>query len=137
MVRMKKFIVLLSFLFVAFSYLAAQSNGNGGGNGYWNGNGNNGNGGNTGVWAGSNWPQWVINWLENGGQVPIPMAMRVTWQTRQWGQQTFGLNYGQMVQKYFQGDLTITYLPTTPPTPILTFRVSYGGGILIINIEDI
>lgn len=129
---MKRLLGILAFGLLLVSSVAAQgsggngNNGNGYGNnangGYGNGNGN-ANGQVNSPWG--NWPQWLINWLENGGQTPPLLAADVIWEARSWGQQNFGLSYGQMLQKYAQGSLTLTYISTAPPT--LTFRVLYGG----------
>jgi hypothetical protein len=153
---MRRLLSGLAFSLLIVTSVVAQGNGNGygnggNGNGYGNGsNGNNGNGngsygygnpvngtgngygqGNS-PWANVNWPQWLINWLENGGQIPPLLAMDVIWEARTWGQQQFGLSYGQMLQKYAQGSLTLEYISTAPPS--LTFRVSYGGiNVLIID----
>jgi hypothetical protein len=144
---MKRYLSLMAFFLVSFTFVAAQ--GNGGNNGNGNGNsgyGNNGNGnggygnpinwtgngygqGNS-PWANVNWPQWLINWLENGGQIPPLLAADVIWEARSWGQQNFSLSYGQMLQKYAQGHLTITYISTAPPS--LTFRVTFGGLSVVI-----
>ncbi|MFN8395218.1 MAG: hypothetical protein U0176_11265 [Bacteroidia bacterium] len=97
-----------------------------------NSNGNNGNGN---PWAGY-WPQPVITWLQNGGQVPMPLAVAVIREAREWGQQTFGLNQGQMIGKYLQGALTIEYIPTAPPS--LIFRVGeLWGRDTIVGLEDL
>jgi hypothetical protein len=129
---MKKVISLLAFLFFAFTFIAAQGNGCGNGN---NGNGNSyGNGNSSSAWSGY-WPNWIITWLENGGEVPTPLAVAVIHEARSWGQQNFGLNQGQMVAKYLQGQLTVAYVPTAPPS--LIFRVSYGGGHVIIDLVDL
>ncbi len=154
---MRRLLWGLAFSLFIITSVAAQGNGNGNngncGNGYGNGgngnngngnggNGNNGNGnggyGNNGYgqgnspWANVNWPQWLINWLENGGQIPPLLAADVIFEARAWGQQNFGLSYGQMLQKYAQGSLTLEYISTAPPS--LTFRVRYGGiDVLIID----
>lgn len=117
--HLKRFLFGLAFLLAAMSFVAAQ--GNGGGNGS----------GNSYAWGNQ---QSLINWLENGGSIPRPLAMRVIHEAREWGMANFGLSQGQMVQKYNQGLLTIEYLYTAPPT--LTFKVSFGGGLCIIVIED-
>ena len=137
---MRRLLSGLVFGLVFVATVAAQGNGNGNnGNGYGNGgNGGYGNGnGNAYGQANSpwgNWPQWLINWLENGGQTPPLLAADIIWEARAWGQQNFGLSYGQMLQKYAQGSLTLTYISTAPPT--LTFRVSYGG-LSVIVLEEI
>jgi hypothetical protein len=123
---MKKLVTLVLFLLLLSSFAVAQ--GNGGGNG--NSNGNNGNG----QWGNANWPQFVITWLQNGGQVPLPLAVVVIHEARAWGMQNFGLNQGQMLQKYFQGQLTVEFVSTSPPS--LTFRVRYGGGDIIVVTDD-
>jgi hypothetical protein len=139
---MRRFILSLAFSLLIVASLAAQGNGYGNG-----GNGNNGNGnenggyGNNGFgqgnspWANANWPQGLINWLENGGQIPPLLAMDVIWEARPWGQQQFGLSYGQLLQKYAQGSLTLEYISTAPPT--LTFRVRYGGGNISVIIDNL
>lgn len=124
---MKKLVTLVLFLLLLSSFAAAQ--GNGGGNG--NGNGNNGNS----QWGNANWPQYVITWLQNGGQVPLPLAVVVIHEARAWGMQNFGLNQGQMIQKYFQGQLTVEFVSTSPPS--LTFMVKFGGGDVIVVIVDL
>jgi hypothetical protein len=131
---MKRFLSLLAFLIFTLTFVAAQgngNNGNGNGNGWGNnGNGNNGNG-NGNAWGNANWPNWLISWLENGGQIPPVLAHAVIWEAREWGRQNFNLNYGQMISKYVQGQLTIEYLSVAPP--MLFFRVSYSGlGISVI-----
>jgi hypothetical protein len=134
---MKKFLALLVLLLVSFTFVAAQGNGNGNGNnGNGNGCGNNGNGNSNSNSAWScYWPNWVITWLENGGNVPMPLAVAVIREARSWGQQNFGLNQGQMIVKYLQGQLTVDYVPTAPPS--LIFRVSYAGGDLIVVLVDL
>ena len=157
--RMKRFLSGLAFSLFMITSVAAQGNGNGYGNsgngngGYGNngngngGYGNNGNGGysnppgggqangygqGNSPWANVNWPQWLISWLENGGQIPPVLAADVIWEARSWGQQNFSLSYWQMLQKYAQGSLTIEYISTSPPS--LTFRVRFGGiDVLIID----
>ncbi len=133
---MKRVTLWLLFSMLAFSATYSQCNGNGGygNNGSGNGGyGNNGNGGNS-QWANTHWPQWVITWLENGGQVPMPLAVAAIREARAWGMQNFGLNQGQMLVKYLQGQLTVEYVSTAPPS--LTFRVSYSGGIAIVILQD-
>lgn len=115
---MKKILTLLLVLFMAWSFVAAQ-----------NGNGNNGAGNGNGVGSG----QYLITWLENGGQIPQALAVAVVIKARDWGQQNFGLSLGQMLQKYNQGLLTVEFAYTSPPS--LTFIVRYGGGQVIITIE--
>ncbi len=127
---MKRFLSILVFsLLVTIPILgAAQGNGNGG---------NNGNGfgqANSSQWANLNWPQWLTSWLENGGQIPMPLAVMTIHEAKDWGMQNFGLSQGQMLQRYFTGQLTITYISTSPPS--LTFRVSYGG-LSIIVLDEI
>jgi hypothetical protein len=122
---MKKLVTLVLFLLLLSSFVVAQGNGGG--------NGNNGYG-NNGQWGNANWPQFVITWLQNGGQVPLPLAVAVIHEARTWGMQNFGLNQGQMIQKYFQGQLTITFVSTSPPS--LTFRVAYLDGIGIMVLQD-
>ncbi|MBK9451001.1 MAG: hypothetical protein IPN95_16660 [Bacteroidetes bacterium] len=147
---MRRLLSGLAFSLFIITSVAAQGNGNGYGNGGYgnNGNGNggygnngNGNGGysnnaygqGNSQWANVNWPQWLINWLENGGQIPPVLAANVIWEARGWGQQTFSLNYGQMLQKYSQGQLTLEYLSTSPPS--LTFRVRFGGLSITVIID--
>jgi hypothetical protein len=144
---MRRLLSSLVFGLVLVISVAAQGNGNGGnGNGGYgnNGNGNggysnppvggqaNGYGQSNSPWVNANWPQWLINWLENGGQIPPLLAADVIWEARTWGQQNFSLSYWQMLQKYAQGQLTLEYISTTPPT--LTFRVRYGNlSIMVIS----
>jgi hypothetical protein len=143
---MRRFLSGLAFSLIIITSIAAQGNGNGGYGNNGNGNGgygNNGNGnggyGNNGfgqgnsAWANVNWPQWVINWLENGGQIPPLLAANVIWEARAWGQQNFSLGYGQMLQRYAQGNLTLSYLSTSPPS--LTFRVAFGGLNVIVVVD--
>ncbi len=117
---MKRFLFGIAFLLLSVSFAAAQGNGNGG---------NAGAGGNG--WGNG---AWLTSWLQSGGAVPQPLAMRVILEARDWGMQSFGLTLGQMRQRYAQGLLTVTYVSTSPPS--LTFRVAYDGGVSIINIED-
>jgi hypothetical protein len=130
---MKRAIFPLLFALCAFTFVAAQPNGNGNGYGnYGNWNGN-GPAANVNAWA-SNWPQWVIAWLNQGGQVPAPLALVVIHEARAWGQAQ-GLNQVQMIQKYANGQLTIEYQPTSPPS--LTFNVRYGGNQTLVVLEDL
>jgi hypothetical protein len=115
---MKNIVAALALVLLTACTVVAQNNGNGLGNA----------GGNA------NWPTWVQAWVQNGGQVPHPLALRVVREARQWGQQNFGLNLGQMIQKYMIGELTVELVATSPPS--LTFRVSYGGSIAIVQLED-
>lgn len=120
---MKKILVLFSFFLIAFAAIHAQGNGNGNGNAYGQGNGN--NNGNGWAWGNAGGFNALVTYLENGGQVPQLISLAAIFKAREWGQQTFGLNYGQMVAKYVQGQLTVTYLSVAPP--MLVFRVRYGG----------
>lgn len=73
----------------------------------------------------------LVIWLENSGQVPQIVSLAAIKKASDWGQQTFGLSYGQMVSKYAQGQLTVSYVSVAPPS--LVFRVNYGGfGITVI-----
>ncbi len=132
---MKKILFLAVLLFFSFAFVHAQ--GNSGNNGNGNGNSQQGwNGGNgNNPWANLNAPQWLLTWLQNGGQVPAPLAVMVIREARSWGQQNFGLNQGQMVVKYLQGQLTIDFLNTSPPS--LTFRVSYLSGSIVVVLVDL
>lgn len=134
----------MAFLLVSFTFVAAQCNGGNNGNGYGNnGNGNNGYGNGNGngnsnanannPWANINAPQWLLNWLQNGGQIPLPLALIVIHEERTWGMQNFGLSQGQMLQKYLQGQLTIQFVSTAPPS--LTFFMKLDG-IGIITVID-
>lgn len=149
---MKKILSLLVLLLVSSTFVAAQCGGgnNGNGNGYGGnggyGNNGNGNGGNVGngnnnPWANTNWPQFVTNWLQNGGQIPFPLAVFVIHEARAWGQQNFGLNQGQMLQRYATGLLTIQFIAVSPPpasqSSTLTFRVLYDGVDIIVVIDDL
>lgn len=127
---MKRLLSILAFLTIVFTASFAQGNGQGNGNG---GYGNNSGNSNSG-WAGY-WPNWVISWLENGGTVPTPLAVAVIHEARAWGQQNYGLNQGQMIVKYFQGSLTVEYVPTVPPS--LVFRLRYGGSDVIVVLVDL
>jgi hypothetical protein len=115
---MKRYLSLLAFLLVSFAFVAAQGNG---GN---NGNGNNGNGPSV------NAQQWLLTYLQNGNPVPTPLALDIIRQSRDWGLQVCGLYLGQMIQKYFQGQLTVEFVATSPPS--WTFRVIYGGLSVVI-----
>ena len=124
---MRKFIFLGLFLVFSAGAASAQN----GGNGYGWGNSS----GSYNPWANGNWPQFVINWLQNGGQVPMPLAVVAIREARDWGMATLGLTQGQMLVKYLSGQLTIEYVPTAPPT--LTFRITYGGNIAIVLLQDL
>jgi hypothetical protein len=124
---MKKLLTLVMFLLLLSSFVVAQGNGGG--------NGNNGNGQGNGPWSNTNLPQFITTWLQNGGQIPQPVAVAVIREARSWGQQTCGLNQGQMIQKYFQGLLTVEFVSTSPPS--MTFRVSFGGNVIFIILEDL
>lgn len=123
---MKRLLSLIAFLFLLTAMASGQGNGNNG-NAY-------GQGGGNSNWSGANWPGWLQNWLQNGGQVPQPLALAAIWKARDWGWANFRLHYGQMVAKYAQGQLTVTYVSTAPPT--LTFAVTYGGLGTIVIIDD-
>ncbi len=135
---MKKCIALLSFLLLGLSWVAAQNTGNGGsGNGCNQGNGPQVYGQNQAS-PYQNWPLPVRIWLDNGAQGAVPSLLmaRVRIAARPWLQQTFGLSMGQIIQKYNNGEITVVYLPTSPPSAVLSFRVTYEGGAIIISIED-
>lgn len=65
----------------------------------------------------------------------MPLAVAVIHEAKDWGQQNYGMNQGQMVSKYLQGLLKLEYVTTAPPA--LVFRVSFGGGDLIIDLVDL
>ncbi len=119
---MKKLLALCAFLFLAATFVAAQGNGGG------NGNGNNGLSGNNSSLA-------LAQWLQNGGQIPLPMALASIREARDWGMTNFGLSLGQMIQRYFQGSLTVTFVSTSPPS--FTFRVNFGGSDIIVIIDGL
>lgn len=80
-------------------------------------------------------PAWVSSCLSGSGQVPTNIAVAVVRECRIWGQQNFGLSLGQMIQKMFAGEMAIELIQVNPPTPALTFRVTYEG-VSIIVIHD-
>lgn len=126
----KKLLGLLFLIFLTVGSAQAQGNGNGQGN----------TSGSTQAQQSTfqNWPPQVRLWLENGGQGQMPMLLqvRIRLEARPWLQQAFGLSNGQIVQKWLNGEITVTYLPTAPPSPTLTFRVEYGGGMILVVIGD-
>ncbi len=128
---MKKILALILFILISLSVVQAQGNGggNGNGNGFGNGQGNGFAWGNGGGFNG------LVTWLENGGQVPQVISLATIYKARNWGQQNFSLNYGQMVAKYAQGQLTVTYISTAPPS--LVFRVAYGGFGITVILDDL
>ncbi len=128
---MKKILALILFLMISLTVVQAQGNGGGNGNGNGFGNGQ----GNGFAWGNGNGFNWLVNWLENGGQVPQVVSLAAIYKVRDWGQQNFQLNYGQMVAKYAQGQLTVTYLSVSPPA--LTFRVSYSGFGIVVILDSI
>jgi hypothetical protein len=135
---MKRYLSLLAFFFVTFSYIAAQGNGGGGhqgsgGSGSGSGSGHNGSQSSTSPWAGMNIPNSWKHWLNNGGNMPGDMRDAILVKAATWGMQNFGFTVNQMKQRYNQGTLTIQYLTTAPPT--LSFRVSYGGGNISVIID--
>jgi hypothetical protein len=117
---MKKILGILALLLVSFTFVAAQGNGGNNGNGY----GNNGQG------PSFNAQQWLIDYLEAGNPVPHWLALDVIRDAREWGSQVCGLNLGQMIAKYLQGQLTVEYISTAPPS--FTFRISYGGHDVVV-----
>jgi hypothetical protein len=132
----KNLLGLLLIVLLTVGVVVAQGNGGSG-----SGNGNHGHG-LSGTQAQTspyqNWPMPVRVWLDGGGQGQIPMLLvaRVRLAARPWLMQTFGLSNGQIMQKWANGEIVMTYLPTSPPTPTLFFRVSLGGGLIIIEIGD-
>lgn len=126
---MKKILALVLFLLCTLTAIHAQGNGNGNGNGQGNGNGN------GYAWGSGGGFNGLVTWLENGGQVPQVVSLAAIYKARNWGQQNFSLNYGQMVAKYVQGQLTVTYLSVSPPT--LVFRVRMGGLGIDVILDDL
>ena len=131
---MKRFLSILAFSLFIITSIAAQGNGNGGFGNNGNGNGGYGNGQGNSQWANVNWPQWLISWMENGGQVPMPLAVMVIHEAKEWGMQNFGFTQGQMLQRYVWGVFTIEFISTSPPS--LTFRLRHGGGLNIVVVLD-
>jgi hypothetical protein len=134
----KKLLGLLFFVLLTVGSVLAQGNGNGGSG---SGSGNQGHGVSNSQAQTSpfqNWPLPVRLWLEIGGQgqIPVVLQVRVRLEARPWLQQAFGLSNGQIVQKWLNGEITVTYVPTVPPSPTLTFRVEYGGGLILVEIGD-
>ncbi len=127
---MKKYIFVLSFLLFAASWVGAQNN-----NGWNNGNGFGSVTGSSTSLNPNNYPSYVQNWLNTGGPIPFPMAIGAMRLSRHWARQNYGLSMGQMIQQYYQGDLTIDHIPTVPVG--LLFRVSYGGGSVVVDLDDI
>jgi len=126
---MKRIFAALVLLVLSYGFAAAQTNGYGG-------NGNNNASPYANAWS-PRWPNIVIHWLQNGGQVPPLLTLAVLNEARPWFQQNFGLGPLQVLQKYAQGLVTITYVPTTPPADVLTFRVGYGGIEVIAIVEGL
>jgi hypothetical protein len=130
---MKKIVALVLFLLCTLTVVQAQGNGNGNGNSQGNGQGN---GNNYGwAWGNGGGLNALVTYLENGGQVPQVISLAAIYKARDWGQQTFSLNYGQMLAKYAQGQLTVIYLSVSPP--MLVFRVRYGGIHIDVLIDSI
>jgi hypothetical protein len=128
---MKRFLSILAFSLLLVTFVSAQGNGNGG-----NGNNGNGNGPGSGYSLGNgNGFNWLVNHLENGGQVPQLVALAAIYKARDWGWQYFRLTYGQMIAKYAQGQLTVSYISVAPPT--LIFSVDYGGHGIVVILDNI
>lgn len=121
---MKKFLACVAFVFLAASFVAAQ------GSGGWNGNGNEGN---DISWSSGAMPSIAADWLNNGGQLPQPLAMLIIHEAKDAGLANFGLSLGQMIHQYNQGLLTIELVATMPPS--LTFRLISGGGTILVVID--
>ena len=85
-----------------------------------NPNGN--NQGNTQGWQQSP----VLTWQH------VQRALR---EARQWAQQNFGLNLGQMIQQYAAGNLTVELVDTAPPS--WTVRISFDGAELLVVIDNL
>jgi hypothetical protein len=125
---MKKILALVLFLLFSLSIVHAQGNGgNGNGNGQGNGNGY--------AWGNGGGFNGLVTWLENGGQIPQVISLAAIYKARDWGQQSFGFNYGHMIAKYAQGQLTVTYISTAPPT--LIFSVRIGGQAVVVILDNI
>ena len=133
------FAVLVLVLLTGTTCWAQGHGGSGSGSGSGgSGSGHHGSGGH-GSAAQPHWPAPVQSWLDNGAQGPIPQVLlnRVRQDAKPWLMQTFGLTNGQIQQRYNNGQITITYIATAPPTPVLSFRVAYGGLTIIIIMDTL
>jgi hypothetical protein len=124
---MKNLVLFLGILIAASTIAVAQNGCGGSGSGASSGSGS-GSGSGHGYHGHHNnrqMPAWVQSCLNGTASLPQNICVRVIRECRQWGQQNFGLNQGQMIQKFNQGLLTVELIQTNPPS--LTFRVTYGG----------
>jgi hypothetical protein len=112
---MKRFLSLLAFGLCIVTSIAAQGNGNG--------NGNSANGGGNGNGSNAQQAPVAINWQ---------VAHRVLQEAAPYFQQQLNLNFGQLIQRYFQGLCSVSLVATNPPTNNV-YRVAIGGtGIVVI-----
>jgi hypothetical protein len=111
---MKRVLFLLAFMLLTTVTVAAQGNGNGNSSG--NGNG-------------SNAQQAPVG-------IPWQVARRVLQEAAPYFQQELNLNFGQLIQKYFQGACTITLVATNPPTNNI-YRVAIGGTAIVIVMDGL
>jgi hypothetical protein len=80
------------------------------------------------------WPDWLQYWIDNGGPMPAQLVADVIHEAADWGLQTLHLTESEMLARYATGEIKIEFDPNA--LPILSFRVSAGGGDGIAVILD-
>jgi lysophospholipase L1-like esterase len=106
---MKQVVVILALCALGWGTLSAQNSpGNNGG-----GNGNN-----------SSQAAAMPNWL----------VVRILHQAQPYFNAQSGINLGQLIQQYRNGNCTIALVATTPPTSNV-YRVSFGGALIDVLID--
>lgn len=84
--------------------------------------------------AAETWPEWLTDWLDQGGPMPDQLVADVIHEAAGWGAAVHGLSEQDMLEKYATGELKIVFDPSQLPD--LTFQVTYGGGLGIAVILD-
>ena len=131
---MKKLLPLLGLLLLSYSFCAAQGGGGNGGSGS-GGSGSGYHGGNGhGPNANNNAMQQLKAQLANGMAIPPWLNQRVLLKTFQTTTH-FGLSLQSLRNQFNAGNLTVTYVQTSPPS--LTFRVRYNGVDIMVVIDDL
>lgn len=69
-----------------------------------------------------------------GATMPQAQVVRILRAAQPYFESQFGTSLGELIQAYRSGACTIELVATNPPTQ--TYRISFGGGILIVVMED-
>jgi hypothetical protein len=104
---MKKLVVVLALCALGWGTVSAQGNGN---------------------------ANYGVNQNQSSA-LPNATVIRILREAQPYFEAHCGINLGQLIQQYRAGNCLIELVATNPPVTNV-YRVSFGGGIILVVIDD-